>query len=241
MKQTDHAKMVFLIRRRSGVSRDELIMHWFKNHMPAVIDSNRVAQDQNRRGASKYIAQLFENESESQPPWDGMAQLWYREPLAPMNQAAGTNPSDTFQQKAEPYWNWATKEYVVRDGSERLSIDPLTLNESYPSTRSGFLRLNYLVGVKPNIDYEAFYKHWLNVHVPNVESHLDGAGGFRYVVSHSIYRDSAPYAGMAELYFENSAGARKFQSNIRPDGMERWIDASRTHVMRGNTEMVGIP
>ena len=241
MKHTANAKMIYLIRRRSGVSHDELIMHWFKNHMPSVIESNRVAQLQNRRGASKYIAQLFENTGKSHPTWDGMAQLWYREPHRPMNQAAGTNPTDTFQQKAEPYWNWATKEYVVRDGSESLSIEPLALNEPYPSTRSGFLRLNYLVGVKPSIDYEAFYKHWLDVHVPNVESHLDGAGGFRYVVSHSIYPESAPYAGMAELYFADSAGARAFQSNIQPDGMEQWIDASNTHVMHGNTEMVGIP
>lgn len=241
MKQTDYTKMIFLIRRREGVSRDELIMHWFKNHMPAVIESNRAVFKRNGSGASKYIAQLFKSVAGAQSAWDGMAQLWYREPLPPMKQAAGSRPSDTFQQKAEPYWNWATKEYVVCEGSDQLPVDPLVLNDPYPMTRSGFLRLNYLVAVKPNIDYTEFFEHWLNVHVPNVESHLAQAGGFRYVVSHSVYPDSAPYAGMAELYFETSEGAQYFQTHIRPDGMERWIDASRTHVMRGDTEMVGIP
>ena len=238
MDATEHAKVIFLIRRREGVTRDELIMHWYKNHMPAVIASNLNASSQGLNAASRYIAQLFLPDDSDSWIWDGMAQLWFSDPLPPMSQAAGSNPSDTFQQKAEPYWNWATKEYVVREGSEMLSEEPLTLNEPYPSTRSGFFRVNYLVGAKQGIDYSEFYEHWLQVHVPNVESVLDGCGGFRYVVSHSLYPDRAPYAGMAELYFHGTDGLRKFQSHIKPDGMERWMDP---HIMRGNTEMIGIP
>lgn len=126
-------------------------------------------------------------------------------------------------------------------GQDKLSTDPLTLNEPYPATRSGFFRLNYLVAAKPGTDFDEFYSHWLNVHVPNVDSHLDRTGGFRYVVNHSFYPREAPYSGMAELYFHDRDGARDFQMNIKPDGIERWIDGASTHVMHGNTEMIGIP
>ena len=37
VKATDGFRMNVLIRRRGGVSREELIANWFANHMPAVI------------------------------------------------------------------------------------------------------------------------------------------------------------------------------------------------------------
>ncbi len=241
MQESKFAKMIYLIRRRANVSRDELIMHWFKNHMPAVIESNTKAPREGRTGANRYIAQLFASKPTERPVWDGLAQLWFSDPHPPMKHPAGDPPSDTFQEKAEPYRNWALKEYIVREGKDNLSVDPLTLNEPFPTTRSGFFRLNYLVAAKPGTDFDEFFAHWLNVHVPNVDSHLVRAGGFRYIVNHSFYPTESPYCGMAELYFENEEGARDFQTNIKPDGMERWIDGSAMHVMQGDTEMVGIP
>ena len=38
VQPTDGAKMMFLIRRKPETSREELLVHWFKNHMPEVID-----------------------------------------------------------------------------------------------------------------------------------------------------------------------------------------------------------
>ena len=37
MEQTPGAKMMYLIRRKPATSREELVAHWFANHMPAVI------------------------------------------------------------------------------------------------------------------------------------------------------------------------------------------------------------
>ncbi len=85
------------------------------------------------------------------------------------------------------------------DGSNRLSTEPLTLNAPYPSTRSGFFRMSFLVGAKPGTDYAAFFDHWLNVHVPNVRATMEDVGGFQYVVNHSMEPETVPYAGLAEL------------------------------------------
>ncbi len=241
LKASDHAKMIFLIQRRQGTSRSELLVHWFKNHMPAVIDAQARAKEQNRPFANKYIAQLFNTHEEDRPEWDGMAQLWFSEPQTPISVAAGTRPSDTFQQKAEPYWNWATKEYVIMDGSENLQVQPLTLNEPFPTTRSGFYRVNYLVKCRSDVSHDALYKHWLEAHVPNVQAVMEKVGGFRYVVSHSIYPEQAPYAGMAELYFHQPSDFDTYQQLITSDGIENFIALNGVSVFRGNTEMVGIP
>ena len=236
---TEGAKMIFLIQRRGNVSRSELLVHWFKNHMPAVIQTQRNGEQNNRPFARKYIAQLFNTDEYERPEWDGMAQLWFPEPQKPMATLAGTKPSDTFQEKAEPYQSWATKEYVIIDGSEHLSTQPLTLNDAFPATRSGFYRANYLVKVNPDIEIDALYEHWLEVHVPNVRGVMNEVGGFRYVVSHSIYPEVAPYAGMAELYFHQRSDFDSYMKIIKSDGMERFMGG--VSIFYGNTEMLGIP
>lgn len=153
----------------------------------------------------------------------------------------GTEPTDTFQQKAAPYVPWATTEYVVLDGSDQLSVAPLTLNAPYPSTRSGFFKVSFLVKAKPGCDYDAFFKHWLEVHVPNVLQTTQAAGGFGYVVSHSMEPEVEPYAGLAELYFHDKSGWSAYRASIKPDGMERWVDPEGLLVLRAQTEMIGIP
>ena len=236
---TERVKTNVLIKRRHGVSHEELVVHWFKNHMPRVIDGQvRAGSD---RGANKYIAQLFSPSLNKELPWDGVAQLWVKDAPQPSGQSLSGRPTDTFQEKCEPYHAWHTREYVIVDGSEHLSTEPLTLDPAYPSTRAGFLRVNYLVPAIEGTDYEEFYSHWLEVHVPNIKSRLTEANGFRYVVNHSIYPEHSPYAGMAELYFHQLEDWHKCRSLMQADGMERYVDSSRMDVLLGETEMIGIP
>ena len=128
---TPGAKMIYLIKRRSTTSREELVMHWFANHMPAVIQSQKDAAARGRAHARRYIVLLFNVNPEGEHPWDGMAQLWWDQALPKPQVPHGTEPTDTFQQKAEPYMPWATTEYVVIDGSERLSTSPLTFSSFF--------------------------------------------------------------------------------------------------------------
>ena len=99
----------------------------------------------------------------------------------------------------------------------------------------------FLVAAKQGTDYDEFFRHWLDVHVPNVQGTMEKVGGFRYVVSHSMTPEEEPYAGMAELYFPNADGWDAYREHIKPDGMERWVDGGRMAVLRSDTEMVGIP
>lgn len=241
MIETSGAKMMYLIKRKPTTSREELVAHWFANHMPGVIQSQKNAADGGRMHATRYLATLFQPRRQGDHPWDGVAQLWFPRPLPKPASGFGGKPRDTFQQKALPYMPWATREYVVIDGSQHLSTAPLTLNAPYPATRSGFWKVTYLVAAKQGADVDAFLRHWRDMHIPNVEATMKRVGGFRYVVSHSFAPADEPYAGMAELYFHDERAAEHWREVIEPDGMELWMDGERSLALGADTEMVGIP
>ena len=50
-----------------------------------------------------------------------------------------------------------------------------------------------------------------------------------------------PMAGLAELYFHDSDGYDRFQELIKPDGTEEFMDIPGMQILRGTTEMIGIP
>jgi hypothetical protein len=231
-------KYIYLIKRKPTTSREEICVHWFANHMPIVIKGQQEAAARGKRHASRYIATLFDQDYHGNYPWDGMAQLWWDATLRAPDVPMGTTPTDTFQQKAEPYVPWGTTEYVVMDGE--LPVIPLTMNDPFPTTRSNFHKISFLVSVRQGTDYDAFFTHWLETHIPNVRSTMLKVGGFRYCVSHSLNPESEPYAGLAEIYFPDVTGWQEYQNSIKPDGMEEWIDMKSTHILSAGTEMVGI-
>ena len=231
--------MLYLIKRQATTSREELVAHWFANHMPAVIQGQKDQAARGRLHARRYIATLYDANKRGEHPWDGMAQLWWDRVLPKPDIAYGTTPSDTFQQKVEPYMPWATTEYVVIDASSHLEVAPLTLNAPFPTTRSGFYKVSFLVEARAGSDFAAFFDHWLKTHVPNVRSTMNEVGGFGYVVSLSVDPATEPYAGLAELYFHDASGWARYRETIKPDGMERWVE--RALVLTSQTEMVGLP
>jgi hypothetical protein len=241
VEATAGARMLYLITRRPETSRDELVAHWFANHMPAVIQRQHDQQAAGKTHGTRYVVTLFDADAAGEHRWDGIAQLWYAEALASGGTPHGTPPIDSWQERVEPYVPWATTEYVVIDGSEHLSTEPLTLNAPYPSTRSGFVKMTYLVKAQQGADMDTFFEHWLNVHLPNVKGTMEQVGGFRYVISHSIDPQAEPYAGMAELYFHDEAGPERYRETITDDGMGQWLDPAELVVMRSTTEMIGLP
>jgi hypothetical protein len=238
---TPGAKMIYIIKRKPTTSREEVVAYWYAHHMPRVIKANRDQATKGQPSARHYIVSLFNANKKGEYPWDGMAQLWFGRPLPKPEVPHAITPRDSFQQKVEPYMPWATREYVVMEGSEYLKVEPLTLDAPFPCTRSGFYKVSFLVKAKEGADFDKFYSHWLNIHVPNVRSVIEKVDGFRYVVSHSTNPQAEPYAGLAELYFHDEVGWAKYRETIKPDGMEEWVDREGTLVLGGGTEMIGIP
>ncbi|MEM7362878.1 MAG: hypothetical protein AAF525_02540 [Pseudomonadota bacterium] len=244
--QDNGIKMIYLIKRRPRVSREELIVHWFAHHMPGVIERQERVLNGEFKGmqaASRYVATLFDEKAAVDPAedpghWDGMAQLWYDEPLPMPKVPHGTKPQDSFQEKAQPYIPWATREYLMMSGD--LPLAPSALNEPpFPCTRSGFYKRSLIVGISDDSEasFAEFQDHWLSIHAPNVIETMNAAGGFRYCVSQSLDH-RFPYAGLAELYFPGKEQWDSFNDALKADGMERWVTSVLS--FGSGTEMVGI-
>ncbi len=243
---TPGAKMMYLIKRRDSATREDLVAHWFANHMPQVIQSQKDAAVRARPHARRYLATLLAPDANGEHTWDGIAQLWWDQALPQPKRPHGDPPTDSFQEHAQPYLPWATTEYVVVPGEGRLSSKGLTLNAPYPATRSGFFKVcSFVAGnrevLREPADYEAMFEHWLNPHATNVRGALQKAGGFRYVINLSMQPADAPYVGLAELYFSDASGWAQFQKELQPDGLERWLDLSGMLVQSSVTEMIGLP
>jgi hypothetical protein len=228
---TPAIKMMFLIKRRPATSREELIAYWFAHHMPGTIKAMGDI-------GTGYIGTVYDD---NDYPWDGVAQMFMDEPLKTPDGGHGRIPADSFHQHVQPYYGWATREYVVVDGSKHLPVRPLTLNAPFPTTRSGFFKVTYLVKARPQIDHEALYDHWLKVHSSNVSETMGKVGGFRYVVGHSLDPDNSPYVGMAELYFPDRSAWNLYRETIQEDGMAQWVSDEGTLILEAQTEFVAIP
>lgn len=233
------SKLMYLIKRRATVSREELVANWFANHMPGVIQGQHAQAERGRPHATRYIATLYDPPADGPQRWDGVAQLWWTEEPQRPSEPHGLEPRDTFQQKAEPYVPWATTEYPVIDGD--IGVEANTLNEPFPCTRSGFVKATTLVKAKPGIDFDEFYRYWLGHHAENVATAAAAAGGLRYVISLSNDPAGEPYAGMAELYFAGLDEVRECRRLLSPDDMDTWVDRPNSESLLATTEMVGIP
>ncbi len=239
---TPGAKMLYLIKRRPTTTREELVAHWFANHMPGVVARETQRRDAGAPHAWRYIATLFDADESGKRAWDGVAQLWWDRALPQPAEPHGTTPTDSFQERVEPYVPWATIEHVLLPGTdEKLAVTPLTLNDPFPTTRSGFYKVTILVAAKPGSDIGAFHTHWLDVHAPNVIEVMQRCGGWRYVLSLSSDPASAPFAGAAELFFDEADGWKDFIAALEPDGFEQWMERDQTVILSASTEMVGIP
>ena len=237
---TPGAKMLYLIRRRPTASRDELVANWFANHMPQVAAGMNRARAAGKVGASRYWATLFESPDGEPPVWDGVATLWFDMVIPNPEVPHGTTPVDTFQEKAEPYTGWATREHVVMDPGPGLAVAANTLNDPFPCTVSGFHKLVVLMGALPGCDFNEFFHHWLGVHAGNVADLMRRVGGFGYVINVSVEPAQQEFAGSAELYFPNEAAAAAFFKGLQPDGLEKFVAADKTLMFMSQTEMIGI-
>lgn len=229
-------KTNYLIARRTTASRDELVANWFANHMPDVIARQERAASKGELHATRYIATLYNPVPTGDQVWDGVAQLWWTAPLPRASEPNGTTPRDTFQQKAQPYVGWPTTEYVIVDGD--LPLAPNDLNDPFPCTRSGFLKVTTLLTAKPETNADEMFDHWLNVHAPNVASVMAEVGATRYVISQSAEPEVDEYAGMAELYFPDKDALRGYLDLYESDGIEKFVGDQL--IFRSDTEMVGI-
>ena len=170
-----------------------------------------------------------------------MAQMFLSRTLRSPAQGFGAEPVDSFQERVEPYFGWATREYVIEAGVENLPVQMLRLSAPYPTSRSGFFKVISLVQAKPGVNHEELQSYWLSHRAIQVAQAMHEANGFRYVVGLSLEPETAPYAGMEELYFHDEAAWQRFQDVLEADDMQRWVVDEGPQMFFSDTEFVAIP
>lgn len=208
-------KMLFPLRRRPGVSHEQLADHWRSVHMPRVIA---------HLTPNQYSVTLFDQRDGT--PFDGMASVTYDDHQRARREQGRRMPAavaqDGFGDLVEPANRLETTEHIVVDGPRPV----------------GARKITGLVTLRDGVDADAARTSWLADHAPNVAGGFQAAGGLRYVVNFADQnRDVPPFLGVAELWYRDSAASKTHLSALAWDP---FMDLILAQLLPG-TEIIGIP
>ena len=208
-------KMLFPLRRRAGVSHEQLVEHWRSVHMPQVIA---------HLTPNRYSVTLFDQRESTS--FDGMASVAYEDHDRARREQGRQMPAavaqDGFGDLIEPANRLETTEHIIVEGPRPADAHKVT----------------GLVKLRDGVDPEAARQAWIRLHAPNVVAGFEDAGGLRYVVSLADqHRGDPPFLGAAELWYRDSAAARTHLSAV---GWDPFMDLTVAEMLHG-IEVIGIP
>jgi uncharacterized protein (TIGR02118 family) len=243
-------RLVFLLRRKAGVSLAEFQRYWREEHGPLV------ASVQTKIGALRYVqvhtlddpmnAAAAQARGGMEPPYDGVAELWWESEQA---------LADTLATEA----GRAAGALLLED--ERKFIDlphsPLYLAYEYPQVNpspetllaresSPLVKLYFPLREHPRQTQGEAQLYWRTAHGPLIRSMAPGMGILRYQQVHyfaspleQALRESRgtltpPYMGHAEVWFDRGAargGPEAAEGNRRAIADEaKFIDFKRSTI-----------
>ena len=100
-----------------------------------------------------YIGAVFKATQDLSCVWHGVAQMFLANPLRNPPEGFRAKPLDSFQERVEPYFGWATCEYVLESGTDNLPGRPLALSVPFSTLRSGFFKVISFLPAKADRDH----------------------------------------------------------------------------------------
>jgi hypothetical protein len=179
------------LRRREGISHDELVAHWQDVHAPGVKAHMR---------PDRYSVTFFDPR-DGKAAFDGMPAIAYDDAARSKAMSGRNMPAevanDGFGDRIEmPMTRIQVVENVIVAGPGAGPATPVDRGSAY--------KMTFFVRAREDQDLEHVHRHWLEIHAPNVASDFVAAGGVRYVVN---LADRAageqPFAGVAELWYRD--------------------------------------
>lgn len=214
-------RLVFLLRRKPGTSLEAFQRYWREEHGPLV------ASVQTKIGALRYVqvhalddpmnAAAAEARGGMEPPFDGVAELWWDSEQALADALAGDAGR-------------AAGALLLED--ERKFIDlpnsPLHLAHEYPQVnpspeslvareRSSLVKLYFPLRQHAQQSFAEAQRYWRTAHGPLIRAQAQAMGILRYQQVHrfespleAALRESRgtvtpPYLGHAEVWFDRGA------------------------------------
>jgi uncharacterized protein (TIGR02118 family) len=251
-------RLVFVLRRKPGMSREEFQEYWRGTHGPLVasfastLDILRYVQLHTVGGSA---AAPDGPRGPMEEPYDGVAELWWRNRDALV--AASSTPAGL-----------AAGAALLED--ERRFIDlpnsPLWLNYEYPQVnptpenivareRNTIVKLFYALRPKAGMTEAEAQFYWRTHHGPIIRSHAEAMRIMRYVQVHHQPDDIEGalrasrgvtvdgYMGHAELWYDRGVqlanreeGARGGRAAVEDEA--KFIDFSRSVIFVGKENVV---
>jgi uncharacterized protein (TIGR02118 family) len=201
--------LLFLMKRKPGLTRQECQRHWRGIHAPLA---------QRIPGVRRYVQSHVFTPQGEEPPYDGVAEVWVDDERAATavfqtkEYLEGAYPDEPNFVDIKQVVRLRTADYVVLAGA------PIGKDERLVK-RISFLRR------KPGMSAEEFSCYWRDVHGP-LASKLPGLR--RYVQCHALPSTYAhgdpPFDGAAQLWFADLAAmqealeSKAYVEEVRPDG-----------------------
>lgn len=180
-------KLVFLCRRREGLSHDEYVRRLLEGHVPLALRHHPTLR--------RYVVNVVEGTRGPAPPLDSIGELWFdsladwRERLydSPEGERVIARDVAGFLGGADAY---VTTEHVQREPAAPQAI----------GTRTPGDKLFACLVRRPEATRAEFAAHWLARHAPLALRHHDTTRYVTNVVEDRL-RTGEAYDGFAELSF----------------------------------------
>lgn len=217
---TNAVKTMSVIRRREGVSHEQLVAHWMDPHAPGV---------RTHLQPDRYAVTVFDPR-DGRAKYDGMAVLGYDDAERAEARAASDGAAevarDGFLQLIERPTRLTVQEHVIVPG-------PTDARPASAEERNSAFKMTFLVSAREGVDAERIRTHWLELHAPNVKSNFVASGGVRYVVNLVVNLPEGGIIGVPELWYRDREAA--LAHHIADDGFNALTTGislpGREHVM----------
>ena len=242
-------RLTFVLRRKSDLTREEFQEYWRRRHGPLV------AKHSSRLGMLRYVQvhtlddaaneQMAEARGGMEPPYDGVAELWWWSRERIVEALAQTEAQDAGAELLE---------------DERRFIDlersPLWFAHEYPqvnatpedivaSERSPIVKLFYCLRHPAGRSQDEVQRYWRTAHGPLIRSIAHAGGILRYVQVHRVEDElegslregrgttTDPYFGHAELWYDRRGGGAAIPERVRAGALaiedeSKFIDFARS-------------
>lgn len=210
-------RLVFLLRRKAGMSREAFQDYWLNRHGPLV--ASHAAHLDILRYVQVHTLDTPANEAmakarggKMEEPYDGVAELWWSTDeafSAPSQTAEGrdagaallTDEATFIDLPASPLW-LACEYPQINPAPENIVATP----------KSNLVRLFFPLRQLSSLSEDDARTYWLRNHGPVIRSHAAASGMLRYLQVHRIEHPAeaalraargttvAPYLGHAEVW-----------------------------------------